>query len=77
VIGGTASGSAKLNMPARKLPVCRSGTLATRSDASAKAAEKPPTLVAMSRTTPCDARTSSSGPRSLLRRDTLLWRAVA
>ena len=45
------SGSAKLYMPTNRLPVCRSGTVATRSEARAKAsaAEKPPTTVAISR----------------------------
>ena len=41
-------------MPARRFPVCRSGTLAIRSEAraSASAAEKPPTIVTISRSSP-------------------------
>ena len=45
------SGSTKLHMPTNRLPVRRSGMVATRSEARAKAraAEKPPATVAISR----------------------------
>ena len=50
VISGMATGSGKLCIPARRFPVCRSGTLAIRSEAraSASAVEKPPTIVTIS-----------------------------
>ena len=47
VTSGGETGSGKLCMPARRFPVCRSGTQAIRSEAraSARALEKPPTIV--------------------------------
>ena len=54
VISGMATGSGKLCIPARRFPVWRSGTLAIRSEAraSASAAEKPPTIATISRSSP-------------------------
>jgi type I site-specific restriction-modification system R (restriction) subunit len=51
VNSGTETGSGKLCIPARRFPVCRSGTLAIRSEARARpsAVEKPPTTTTISR----------------------------
>ncbi len=51
-------------MPARSLPVCRSGTLAIRSEARARAsaAEKPPTIATISRSSPNDFKASIDRP---------------
>lgn len=51
MISGIGTGSRKLCIPLRRLPVSRSGTLAMRSVARARAsaAEKPSTIVTISR----------------------------
>ncbi len=64
VNSGVETGRGKLCIPARRLPVCRSGTLAIRSVARAKlsAIEKPPTIVMTFRFNPSGIRASSIGP---------------
>lgn len=54
VISKVGIGRGKLYIPARRLPVYRSGTLATRSEdrASAKAVAKLPTIVTIARSCP-------------------------
>jgi len=51
VISGVGTGREKLCIPARKPPVCRSGTVAIRSHARARASAvaKPPTIVTIAR----------------------------
>ena len=72
VISGIVSGSGKLCMPVRSIPVCRSGTLATRSEARARASavEKPATIVAITRCNPNGFNASSIGPLSRPCRET-------
>lgn len=71
VILGIGIGRAKLCMPARRFSVCRSGMLAIRSEARARASawEKPPTTVTFSRVSPNRSRASSIGPFASPRRD--------
>ncbi len=66
-------------MPARRMPVCRSGTLAIKSEprASAKALAKLPTMVTISRSSPNGFKASSIGPVSKPRRETLMWAPVS
>ena len=72
MISGMATGRGKLCIPARRFPVCRSGTLAIRSEARARASavEKPPTIVTISRSSPNGLKASSIGPLSRPRRET-------
>jgi hypothetical protein len=60
------NGRGKLCIPARMFPVCRSGTLASRSEfrARASAVEKSLTIVATSHSRPNELKTSSIGPFS-------------
>ena len=70
VTSGVETGRGKPCIPARRFPVCRSGTLAIRSEARARASavEKPPTIVAICRSSPSGSRASSIGPLSRPRR---------
>jgi len=79
VISGKGTGSVKLYMPTRRLPVWHSGTMQIRSEvrARASAAEKPPTIAAISRPIPADSRASSMGPFSSPRRETTTCRPAA
>lgn len=72
VISGVGTGRGKLCIPARKASVCRSGTLAIRSEfrASCSAVEKPLTMVAICRSSPSAFKASSIGPLSSPRRET-------
>lgn len=69
------TGSGKQCIPARKFPVCLSGTLAIMSEARARASavEKPPTIVTISRFNPNDFNTSSIGPWSRPLRETQIY----
>ncbi len=73
VKAGVGTGSAKVCMPTRRSPVCRSGTVATRSEprARASALEKPPTTMTLSRFSPSASRAASMGPPSRLGRETV------
>ena len=55
VMPGAGNGRGNVCMPVRRFPVYRSGTVATRSHvlASARATEKLPTIVVISRFDPC------------------------
>ena len=66
VTSSAGIGRAKLYIPARRFPVCRSGTLAIRSEARARvsAVEKLPTIVTISRSSPNDFKASSIGSLS-------------
>ena len=79
VNSGRGTGSGKLCMPSRRFPVCRSGTLAIRSEprASASAVAKPPTIVTSFRSSPNVFKASSIGPLSCPSRETLMCRPVA
>ena len=79
VISGVGTGRGKLYIPARRFPVCRSGTLATRSEAraSASAVEKSLTIVTISRSSPNGFKASSIGPVARPRRETLMCRPLA
>ncbi len=62
-----------------QMPVCRSGTLAIRSEAraSASAVEKPPTIATIPRSSPNGLKVSSIGPLSRPRRETQMCLPVA
>ncbi|MNY23956.1 hypothetical protein D3C86_1576440 [compost metagenome] len=79
VMGGVGNGRAKQCIPWHRLPTCRCGTLATRSEARANAIaeEKPATMVAMSRFSPSSFKASSMTPFSWPRRETRMCRAAA
>ncbi|MOA17936.1 hypothetical protein D3C78_1382190 [compost metagenome] len=79
VIGGVGKGNAKQCMPWHRLPTCRCGTLATRSEARANAIadEKPATMVMISRFSPNSVKASSITPFSWPRRETRMCRASA
>jgi hypothetical protein len=79
VNSGVVTGRAKLCIPARKIPVWRSGTVAIKSEAraSASAVEKPPTMVTSSRSSPNGFKASSIGPNSSPRREMQMCRPAA
>lgn len=64
LIDGSLNGSAKVSMPARRAAVCRSGTVATRSEprATAMAVAKPLTVVITVRSSRSVASASSTHP---------------
>ena len=72
VNSGVATGSGKLNISARRFPVCRCGTQAIKSlaRASPSAVEKPPTIVTTLRSKPNGCSASSIGPLSSPSRET-------
>ena len=74
VTSGVETGRGNPCILARRFPVCRSGTFAIRSEprARASAVEKPPTITAISRSSPSVSKAASIGPRSRPRRETLL-----
>ena len=64
VISGVGNGRAKHSIPSQRFPTCRFGTVATKSEARARASatEKPPTTVMISRSNPSRFNASSITP---------------